>query len=178
MSTDWAHLYRTTFPELVRYLHRKVWDADRAHELAQEAFLRVLDTAPEDPRGWLFTVAGNLARDEVRKVVRRRKHLTLIQAESSPRDPGPDPLQEVEARERMERARSALEALGERDREVLLLWDAGLSYGEIAERAGLSRGAVGTTLARARQRLTAAFRSFEGSGREYGEREEDDVARG
>lgn len=178
MSTDWAQLYRTAYPDLVRYLHRKVWDTERAHDLAQEAFLRVLDAEPEDPRGWLFTVAGNLARDEVRKVVRRRKHLTLIQAGASPLDPGPDPLEELEARERVERARSALESLGERDREVLLLWDAGLSYGEIAERAGLSRGAVGTTLARARQRLTAAFRSLEEGRKEHGKPEEDDVARG
>jgi RNA polymerase sigma-70 factor, ECF subfamily len=181
MSIDWAHLYRSTFPELVRYVHRKVWDAERAHDLAQEAFLRGMDRGseddPRDPRGWLFTVAGNLARDEVRTVVRRRKHLTLIRAESSPADPAPDPLEAVERAERVERARQALEALGERDREVLLLWDAGLSYGQIAERTGLARGAVGTTLARARQRLNAAYRSL-GAGEADTMTEEDDVARG
>jgi RNA polymerase sigma factor (sigma-70 family) len=58
--------------------------------------------------------------------------------------------------------RRALEGLGERDREVLLLWDAGLDYREIAERAGLSPGAVGTTLARARKRLVAAYENEEG----------------
>lgn len=165
---DWSEVYRTTFPELVRYLHRKLRDEERAHELAQEAFMRALDHAPDDPRGWIFTVAGNLARDEVRKVIRRRKHLTLIKAETTAADPGPDPLQQVERRERTERARRALEALGERDREVLLLWDSGLGYGEIAQRMGLAQGAVGTTLARARRRLNAAFESSE----------ENDVARG
>ncbi len=40
---------------------------------------------------------------------------------------------------------------------MLLLWDAGLDYAEIAERTGLAAGAIGTTLARARNRLVAAF---------------------
>ena len=37
-----------------------------------------------------------------------------------------------------------------------LLWDAGLSYPEIAAQTGLAVGAVGTTLARARRRLVDA----------------------
>lgn len=161
MKTDWNDVYRSTYPELVRYLYRKLWDADRAHDLAQEAFVRAVGRDPADPRGWLFTVAGNLARDEVRTVLRRRRHLTLIQAEASPADPAPDPLTAMELREQRDYARRALESLSERDREVLLLWDACLSYEEIALRTGLARGAVGTTLARARQRLNAAHRALE-----------------
>lgn len=168
MSPNWPEIYRATYPDLVRYLYRKLWDRERAHELAQEAFLRGLDRDPDDARGWLFTVAGNLARDEVRKVVRRREHLTLIRAESDPRDPRADPQRQMEEEEKRERARRALEALGERDRELLLLWDAGLSYGELAQRMELSPGAVGTTLARARQRLKKEYESLE----------EPDVARG
>lgn len=92
-------------------------------------------------------MAGNLARDEVRKVVRRRRRLTLIEAEADPADPAPDPNGQLERQERLEQVRKALETLGERDREALLLWDAGLSYGEIAAQMELSPGAVGTTLA-------------------------------
>ena len=158
MSTDWAGVYRATFPELVRYLYRKVWDRDRAEELAQETFVRGLAETPENPRAWLFAVAGNLARDEVRKVVRRKKHLALVAAETPERDPEPDPEAQLERREQLARAREALASLADRDREVLLLWDAGLSYGEIAEHSGLAPGAVGTTLARARRRLAEAYR--------------------
>jgi DNA-directed RNA polymerase specialized sigma24 family protein len=57
--------------------------------------------------------------------------------------------------------RRALEALSERDRDVLLLWDVGLSYGEIAENTGLSPGAIGTTLSRARSRLVSAYKELE-----------------
>ena len=51
----------------------------------------------------------------------------------------------------------ALSTLSPRDQEVLLLWDAGLSYPEIAAQTGLAVGAVGTTLARARKRLIEAY---------------------
>ena len=53
--------------------------------------------------------------------------------------------------------KEALDSLSEKDREALLLWDAGQSYTEIANVLGLAVGAVGTTLARARQRLAEAY---------------------
>jgi RNA polymerase sigma factor (sigma-70 family) len=56
-----------------------------------------------------------------------------------------------------ERVRAALDRLTPRDREVLLLWDAGQSYDEIAAHTGLAKSAIGTTLARARQRLVEAY---------------------
>lgn len=161
MSADWAEVYRTSFADLVRYLYRKVWDADRAQDLAQEAFARVLDHAPDNPRAWVFAVAGNLARDEVRSVVRRKKHLTLLKSEATEMVAEADPVDAIERDEQVAAARAALETLSDRDREVLLLWDAGLSYPEIAERTGLAVGAIGTTLSRARRRLVAAYGAVE-----------------
>lgn len=162
MPTDWSAVYRSTFPALVRFLYRKVWEADRAQDLAQEVFVRALDHDPENPRAWLFTVAANLARDEARTAVRRRRHLELIKSEPlAAQAPSPD--EELEARERLERVQAALAGLSERDREVLLLWDAGLDYDEIAAQTGLARGAIGTTLARARKRLVEAHDALEGN---------------
>lgn len=162
MSIDWTELYRKTFPDLVRFLHRKVWDADRARDLAQEAFVRALQHEPRRPRAWLFQVAANLARDEARTVLRRKRHLTLLKSEAEGQPPAESPEGEMEKRERWAGVRRALEALAERDREVLLLWDAGLDYKEIAAQTGLAPGAVGTTLARARRRLAEAYRKMEG----------------
>lgn len=168
MSVDWSQLYRSVFPDLVRFLHRKVWDPERAADLAQECFVRALRERPERPRAWLFAVAANLARDEARTVIRRKQHLALLASEGGGRVYGADPATELIESERADRVRRALEGLGERDREVLLLWDAGMNYAEIAAETGLAVGAVGTTLARARKRLVAAY--------EAGER--DHVARG
>jgi RNA polymerase sigma factor (sigma-70 family) len=169
VSLDWNELYRTVFPDLVRFLHRKVWDPDRARDLAQEAFVRALQHEPRRPRPWLFQVASNLARDEARTVLRRKRHLALLKNEAEDRQgETPDPMEGVAERERWAAVRAALDALGERDREALLLWDAGMSYPEIARQTGLAVGAVGTTLARARRRLAEAYKAREGT----------DVARG
>jgi RNA polymerase sigma-70 factor (ECF subfamily) len=153
---DWTSLYRTVFPDLVRFLHRKVWDEERARDLAQEAFVRALREEPEKPRPFLFAVAANLARDEARTVIRRKKHLALIQGGMEEAAPA-DIESEMIRTERGERVKIALESLSERDREVLLLWDAGMSYTEIAVETGLAPGAVGTTLARARKRLVDLY---------------------
>jgi RNA polymerase sigma-70 factor, ECF subfamily len=161
---EWAEIYRTTYSDLVRYLHRKVWDSERAEDLAQEVFVRALQHAPEQPRSWLFRVAANLARDEARLVIRRRRHLALLRTDTEATQRAPlTPSEVVESGERSEAVRRALESLSERDQEVLLLWDAGLSYSEIAEQTGLAPGAMGTTLARARQRLVNAYQQWEGN---------------
>ncbi|HET9986511.1 MAG TPA: sigma-70 family RNA polymerase sigma factor [Longimicrobiales bacterium] len=164
MSVDWAEVYRSTYQDLVRFLYRKVWDADRAQDLAQESFVRALDHAPDNPRAWLFTVASNLARDEARTGIRRRQHLTLLRddADVAPSRP-PEPDRQVEDAERRDAVRRALECLTDRDREALLLWDAGLDYEEIARQTGIAVGSVGTTLARARRRLVEAHAALEGS---------------
>ena len=168
MSADWTEVYRSTFPDLVRFLHRKVWDLERAQDLAQEAFVRALRHEPQKPRAWLFQVASNLARDEARTAIRRKRHLTLLKSETEDRqESAPDPARDLAERERMGQVRDALDSLSERDREVLLLWDAGQSYTEIARQARLAVGAVGTTLARARRRLAEA----------YSQKEHVDVAR-
>ena len=161
LSVDWGEVYRTSFEELFRFLHRKVWDPERARDLAQEAFVRALRHEPENPRAWLFRVASNLARDEARMVIRRKKHLALLRTEAEEKGGGPDPEERVLAKEEWDQLRSALNALNDRDREILLLWDAGLSYREIAEVTELSPGAVGTTLARARRRLVDAHGGME-----------------
>jgi RNA polymerase sigma-70 factor, ECF subfamily len=157
VTEDLEQLYQSTYTAVVRFLYRKVWDAERAEDLAQEVFVRALAHQPEKPRAWVFAVAANLARDEARAAVRRKRHLTLLKADpvALPTiEPAADTL--VEHDERVASVQEALNTLTPRDREILLLWDAGLSYPEIATQTGLAVGAVGTTLARARRRLVEA----------------------
>src|SRR5574341_865324 len=157
MPEDLEDVYRSTYRALVRFLYRKVWDPDRAEDLAQEAFARALVHKPENARGWLFVVAANMARDEARKAARERRHLTLLKNEPAAENAAPPPDEAAEQAAQQERVRRALERLTPRDREVLLLWDAGMSYDEIGTQTGLAKGAVGTTLARARRRLVEAY---------------------
>ncbi len=155
--TDVAALFAQYHESLVRMLYRRTGDRDRAEDLAQETFARAVAAPPTNPRPWLFAVALNLVREEGRTYTRRRRHLELIGAESPVATP--DPETEYVRGEDRARVRRALDRLNARDREALLLKAEGFDYDEIAATLGLAKGAIGTTLARARKRLVEAYRA-------------------
>ena len=157
-----AALFKAYHTPLVRFLTRRLGDRDEAEEIAQETFVRALkqETIASE-RSWLFAVASNLVRDEARRGARERKRHDLMrvreEAESSV-EPGPTSMEREEDRAL---ARQAIEMLGERDREALLMREEGLGYEEIAEALDLSLASVGTTLSRARRRLMEAYESLQ-----------------
>jgi RNA polymerase sigma-70 factor (ECF subfamily) len=159
MSQRITELYQEYHASLVRMLYRRTGDADRAEDLAHEVFARALATPPENPRPWLFAVALNLVRDDGRRAVRQGRRLELLRAEGPSSAPAPD--QELDRVEQAATVREALDSLVHRDREVLLLKAEGFNYDEIAATLGLAKGAVGTTLARARRRLVEAYHARE-----------------
>lgn len=158
---DVERLFHTYHAPLVRYLTRRLGDADWAEEVAQETFVRALrQEVIVNERAWLFAVATNLVRDEARKDARRRRHLALLAEQE--RDSATEPeLTTLERAQEAALARRAVDALAERDRLALLMREEGLDYGEIAEALGLSVGSVGTTLARARRRLADTYDAME-----------------
>jgi RNA polymerase sigma-70 factor (ECF subfamily) len=159
MTADLARLFEEFYPSLVRMLYRRTGDRDRAEDLAQETFARAVSAPPNNPRPWLFAVALNLVREDGRKAVTRGRRLELLRNEQDRPAAGPDA--EYERTEDVVRVRAALGRLNERDREALLLKAEGFGYDEIASTLGLAKGAVGTTLARARRRLVEAYRAQE-----------------
>jgi RNA polymerase sigma-70 factor, ECF subfamily len=156
MTADLSQLFEQYYESLVRMLYRRTGDRDRAEDLAQETFARAVAAPPHNPRPWLFAVALNLVREDGRRALRQGRRLELLRSEDIP-DRGPHA--ELERNEEGAAVRAALATLNERDREALLLKAEGFNYTEIASTLGLSKGAVGTTLARARRRLVEAYRS-------------------
>jgi RNA polymerase sigma-70 factor (ECF subfamily) len=161
MTGDLTQLFEQYYDSLVRMLYRRTGDRDRAEDLAQETFARAVAAPPNNPRPWLFAVALNLVREDGRRNLRQGRRLELLRADDAPPQ-GPDV--DFERNENSAAVRAALAQLNERDREALLLKAEGFNYTEIASTLGLSKGAVGTTLARARRRLVEAYRS-EGRGK-------------
>jgi RNA polymerase sigma-70 factor, ECF subfamily len=161
MTADLTQLFEQYYDSLVRMLYRRTGDRDRAEDLAQETFARAVAAPPNNPRPWLFAVALNLVREDGRRHVRQGRRLELLRADDAPQQ-GPDV--DFERNESSAAVRAALATLNERDREALLLKAEGFNYTEIAVTLGLSKGAVGTTLARARRRLVEAYRT-EGRGK-------------
>jgi RNA polymerase sigma-70 factor, ECF subfamily len=150
-------LYTQYHDSLVRLLWRRTGDRDHAEDLAQEVFVRALETPPANPKPWLFAVALNLARDDGRRAARQGRKLELLKGEAGGASAPPADAA-LETTEKAEAVRAALATLTEQDRAALLLKAEGFDYGEIASALGLAKGAVGTTLARARKRLVEAFR--------------------
>jgi RNA polymerase sigma-70 factor, ECF subfamily len=152
-------LFAQYHESLLRMLYRRTGDRDRAEDIAQEVFTRALAAPPDNPRPWLFAVALNLVRDDGRRAVRQGRRLQLLRSESPDRAPAPDEV--LDRSEKSARVRKALAELRDIDREVLLLKAEGFDYDEIAATTGLAKGAIGTTIARARRRLVEAYRAEE-----------------
>jgi RNA polymerase sigma-70 factor (ECF subfamily) len=161
MTADLTELFEQYYGSLVRMLYRRTGDRDRAEDLAQETFARAVAAPPNNPRPWLFAVALNLVREDGRRALRQGRRLELLRTDDRA-EAGPE--KDYERNERNAAVRAALAVLNERDREALLLKAEGFNYEEIAATLGLAKGAVGTTLARARRRLVEAYRS-EGRGK-------------
>ncbi len=129
---------------LLRFLERMVKDSAVAEELLQESFLRVHRAKARyrpDARfsTWLFTIAGNVARNELRRPFRRSPHESTERDDGGERPPlvlvgeGPGVDGVVDARRQGAETLAALDRLPERQRAALWLASVeGLSYAEVA----------------------------------------------
>ncbi len=153
-SVDFDELFEDVYPRLHRYCLRMAPDADVAEDMAQEAFVRLLDRKVDgDPAGiraWLFKVATHLLRDRAR--VQDNRDRLLQENPVVPEGP-PLPDEELAQKERVAGVRRVLAELEDRERTLLLLREEGFSYRELAEAVGVQPSSVGTLLIRARRRF-------------------------
>lgn len=153
-------LFEKDYPALVRFLYRRLGDIDQAEDLAQEAFIRLLEREPANPRAYLFTTALNLVRDQMRGEGRRTRHLQVLAAERS-ESSEPSPEHEVLRSETAAEVRATLSALSERDQTLLLLWEEGMPYKEIAAVLGVNPTSIGPLLTRAQKRFLKHYENDE-----------------
>jgi RNA polymerase sigma factor (sigma-70 family) len=136
-------------------------DVERARDLVQDVFLRLLRADPaeigENAAAWLFSVTRNRALDLAR---RERPSIALDAAEPPLHVHSAGPLEHLAARDDAARVAAAVERLPERERELVRLkFEHGLSYQEMGAVTGLSATNVGFLLHKAlralRERLPA-----------------------
>ena len=154
--------YRTP---LYNFVYRFVGDRETAEDIVQETFLRCLRHSHQYPAieqvsTWLYTIAGNLAKTELR----RRKRWNWIPISPSD-DEQPTAFYEPEAKDPLpgeqtdgNRVKSvvvhAIEDLPTEFRAAVLLRDLkGLSYEEIAKIINCPVGTVKSRVNRGRLRL-------------------------
>lgn len=121
-------------------------DLDAARDVVQETFLRLVRAQRGDVEGqfrtWLYTVCRNRALD-LRRKDGRMDSLDETRA-ATLADAGPGPEQGLERRDELRAVLAALEALPDKQREVLRLkFQHGLSYAEIGRVTQQKTGTVG-----------------------------------
>ena len=148
-------LFTAHYPKLAGWVRRLVDDDETAHEIASEAFVRLLSkwTSPdklESPQSYLYMIATNLVRDHWRKMERERRAFSRAVAGTDP-EPFSDPSQDVDVRE-------LLAALPDRLREPFLLhYYGGFGIREIAAQLKKPEGTIKADLFHARAKLKEAL---------------------
>ncbi len=163
------HLFDKYKNRVINFCLRFCGDRSVAEELAQETFLRVYTAAPRyRPNArfstWLFTIAANVCRNEIRRPVYREKiesmdplpdmekKTAVPEIAARPESTAPDGL--YESLERHQLVQRAIRQLPDQQRLALLLRvNEEFSYREISVQIKRSENHVKTLIHRGRKRL-------------------------
>jgi RNA polymerase sigma-70 factor (ECF subfamily) len=143
--------FNACYPRLAGWVRRLVDDDDTAHEIASEAFTRLLArwSSLDNPQSYVYMIATNLVRDQWRKAGRERTALRLLTS-SGAADVSYQPAQDVDVR-------ALIETLPDRLRSAFLLhYYGGFGVREVAAMLGRPEGTIKADLFAARARLKAA----------------------
>jgi RNA polymerase sigma-70 factor, ECF subfamily len=150
-------LFKGVYPKLAGWVRRLVDDDDTAHEIASEAFVRLLArwTKVESPQSYLYMIATNLIRDHWRKTERERRAIRSITA-GGVADPVSYPTQDVDVR-------NLLASLPPRLRDPFLLhYYGGFGIREVATLLHRPEGTIKADLFAARAKLKTALGERDG----------------
>ncbi len=148
---------------LLNFVYRFVKDFDVAEDIVQETFVRVFRKrhnykAIANFSTWIFTIAGNLAKSELRR--RKRWKFLSIDAENNEEkkfelpDNGMKPDRAASVKILDENIQDAIDSLQSKYKEALILRDIeGISYQRIAEILSVPVGTVKSRVNRARIKL-------------------------
>jgi RNA polymerase sigma-70 factor (ECF subfamily) len=158
--------FRQNWSRVCGLLARLVGDDDEAEDLALEVFWRLYrrDLAESDQPvgGWLYRVATNLGYNALRDRQRRKRYEEEAARQDLYNHSQPSPAGAAETALERETVRKVLSQMKPRHAQILMLRHSGLSYTEIAEALEISKGSVGTLLARAEAEFEKGYRHLEG----------------
>ncbi|MCD6516288.1 MAG: RNA polymerase sigma factor [Candidatus Aminicenantes bacterium] len=153
------HKYKN---KIVNFLYNMTGDYEKAVELSQETFIRVYYKAkkyrPKAPfSSWLFTIASNLAKTELKKMNKQRS--IPLENVYNNNQQGLSETDDFEMKETVKKIRKALNNLHRRYRIPLVLKDIeGFSQEEIADMLKKPVGTIKAQISRGRQYLKQEIR--------------------
>ncbi len=149
--------------QLLNFAYRFLGSRQEAEDVVQDTFLRVYRNRKAYRRvarfsTWIYTIAGNLAKTELRKRKRRKlfsiSDLGFEEKDYEISDLTYNPEDDVEGTLKEEIIQKEIQRLPPKFREVIILRDVqGLSYEEIALILKIPIGTVKSRVNRARLRL-------------------------
>lgn len=153
-------LHRRLEKPLYNLMYRWVWNREEARDLVQDAFVRLwrhrdeVDAARAEPL--LYRTALNLAANRIR--ARKLWRWTGLENVMGSASEHKDAQSAIESNERDRAVRRAVEALPEKQRQVLLMFEfSGLGHKEIAETLQIPMGTVASRRNAALSALSAAL---------------------
>ena len=154
---------------LLNFIYRFMNDIDKAEDLVQDTFLKLYTHKHSYKEiakfsTWLYTIAGNLAKTELRKI-KRRKTFSVTDLSYHDKefiisdvDTGPD--EDIISRNLEKNIQSALNELPNEFRTVIILRDIQeLSYEEISSIIGVPLGTIKSRINRGRLKLQKLLRN-------------------
>jgi len=150
-------LFKGVYPKLAGWVRRLVDDDETAHEIASEAFVRLLSrwTRVDSPQSYLYVIATNLVRDHWRKTKRERRAIRSVTAGATA-DPVAYPVQDVDVR-------NLIASLPPRLRDPFLLhYYGGFAIREVATLLRRPEGTIKADLFAARAKLKTALGERDG----------------
>jgi RNA polymerase sigma-70 factor (ECF subfamily) len=169
-----TQLVRRFKDPLTNYVYRFLGEVDRANDVVQETFLRLYHYRQAYTRDakfatWLYKVASNITKTELRREYVSRRYLVHgISVDSDgewssdeflDRDSTPD--LQVDTTLKMRLVQQALMQISAAYREVVILRDIQqMSYEEITEITGLGLGTVKSRINRGRAQLQKLLRDI------------------
>lgn len=167
---------RQALTEFIESTHGDVWrllahlaDTDRADDLTQETYLRVLGALPRfaarsSARTWILSLARRVWVDSVRHDMARPRKSVEEWEDAADQTPSPDTAGDQTWAELVD-ARAMLDDLAPDRREALVLTQVlGYSYAEAADICGVRVGTIRSRVARARADLLEAQKPGGGTG--------------
>jgi RNA polymerase sigma-70 factor (ECF subfamily) len=146
-------------PRMYRVAYRLLADADRAHDVVQEACLKALAgmgrfSGQASLATWLHRITINCAKDAMRSQVRKDRAHEALQSQSMGSATVDSPAAALEAKELTDLAWRLLEELPEDCRSAFALTQLdGYSYDEAAQIEGEPRGTMASRVFRAKKIL-------------------------
>lgn len=153
-------LFYRHYDRVYGLLFRLLGNRVEAEDVTQEVFLKLYrqplrGKQNHNVSAWLYRVATNMGYNHLRGRKRRwQRNVVLVPDQS---DKAADPSEQLIRDETKTAVRDALARLSQKQTQLLLLRQMGLSYAELAETCDIAPGSVGKLLSRAADAFRTSY---------------------